>query len=148
MFAMRFEGGQELAAALRTLPSRVSKRIVKEALTDGAEPMRRRMSALAPREPGAPDIADNIVTGTARGEEGGVSVGPRKGLFFYGVFLEFGTIKMGAEPFMRPAFDSDALTGLGIIGQRLWQALAGRGIGRSVRDTSGPISAGPGGNFL
>lgn len=146
-----FEGGEDLARALSSLPSRVSKGIMKEALTDGAEPMRKRMAALAPRRPPAPDIADNIVVGTARGsdaKEGGVAVGPAKGLFFYGVFLEFGTVKMSAQPFMRPAFDSDALTGLTIIGQRLWQALAGRGLGgRSVTATA-PIAGGPGGRRL
>lgn len=148
---MHFEGGQALAQALRTLPDRVSRRVVKEALTDGAEPIRARMEANAHHGNVAPHIAENMVIGTARRSDTpdgtGVAVGPRKGQFFYGYFLEFGTRKMSARPFARPAFDGEAQGALTIIGRALWTALAGRGIGRTVRDTSGPISAGPGGRI-
>lgn len=147
---MRFEGGQELAAALASLPARVSKRVVKEALTDAAEPMRASMARLAPRAPGAPDIADNIVVSAGRGGKDAfgdvraqsVAVGPSRG-FFYGYFLEWGTSKMSPRAFMRPAFDSTAPQVINEIAPRLWTELAGRGVSRT---TSAPSAVTPGGS--
>ena len=138
-FSMKIEGGKELAANLRALPASVSQPIIIRALKDAAEPMRVRMGQLAPREPGAPDIADNIGISVANriGDVGGgrweakhdqefaVAVGPTKS-FFYGIFLEYGTIKMSARPFMRPAFDSTVQTSLTILAQRLWDAIRGQ----------------------
>lgn len=135
-FSMKVEGFKELAASLRAMPASVSKPIILDALKEGAEPMRVRMGQLAPREPGAPDLAENIGISVANriGDVGGgrweakhdeefaVAVGPTKG-FFYGIFQEFGTVHHGAQPFMRPGFDSTVQTSLTIIGQRLWAAI-------------------------
>lgn len=136
MFTMRIEGGEELARRLNALASALTMKIVMSALYAGAEPMRARMSQLCVRAPGAPDIADNIGVSAATrlGSTGGgrwrareegeyaVAIGPTKA-FFYGLFLEYGTVKMSARPFMRPAFDAVAPQSLGIIGQQLWDAL-------------------------
>ena len=138
-FSMKVTGFKELGAALRALPTSVSQPIVINALKEAAEPMRVRMGQLAPREPGAPDLADNIGISVANriGDVGGgrweakhdqefaVAVGPTKS-FFYGIFLEYGTVKMSARPFMRPAFDSTAQTSLTILSQRLWDAVRGQ----------------------
>lgn len=146
----KMEGGPELAAALNGLPKRVRKNVLREVLTDVGEPMRRRMGALAPRDPGAPDLADNIVISpsTRAGvDESGVSlkadefqaavaIGPARG-FFYGLYQEFGTIHHGPQPFARPAFDADAPKAVTEIGRRLWVELAGRGISRSGTSDSG-----------
>lgn len=89
MVKMRFEGGAELAKAFEGLTARVSKRMLRESLEDAAEPMRRAMSSMAPREPGAPDLADNIVISTARtkavegAQSAAVAIGPAKA-FYYG----------------------------------------------------------------
>lgn len=148
---MRFEGGQELATALRGMPDRVSKRIMAEALRDGAEPIRQRMADLAPRGPEAPHFADQIVISAARAtddREGGIAVGPAKGSKpYYSGFIEFGTVHLRARPFARPAFDATVGAALAIINRALWVALAGRGIGRTS-SSSGPISGGPGGSIL
>lgn len=157
MFSVRFEGGAELAATLNALPSALSTRVLREVLKDVAEPMRERMSQLAPREPGAPDLADNIWISNAsmlgsteggrwrRAEEGEVSVavGPTKG-FFYGLYQEYGTIRHGAQPFMRPAFDSEAPRAVPEIAERLWVVLASHGVHRPMRTSIGPISGGTG----
>lgn len=155
MVGLRIEGGQELARNLNALPARVSRRIMNEALRDAAEPMRARMAALAPREPGAPDLADNIVVSVAQrigSTEGGawrprfddkeaaVAVGPAKN-YFYGLMQEFGTVRHGAQPFARPAFSSEASKALSILTAALWTAIAGRGgiqIGTSNVPVSGP----------
>jgi HK97 gp10 family phage protein len=129
---MRFEGGKELAAALRGLKAGVSKRIQREVLTDVAEPMRNAMSRNAPREPGAPDLADNIRISNGRkldvvtDTEVAVRVGPTKA-FFYGHFQEYGTVQHGPQAFMRPAQ----------IARRLWTELAARGVSRSTSVSTG-----------
>ena len=146
MWSAKFEGGRELAETLLSLPPALSYRVLIEGLKDAAEPMRARMAQLAPREPGAPDLADNMgisvasrIGSTAGGrwvsrEEGqaAVAVGPTKG-FFYGLFQEYGTSRHRAQPFARPAFDSEAPTALGIMGRVYWTILASKGVHRPTR---------------
>ncbi len=129
------------------------------ALTGAAEPMRATMANLAPRAPGAPDIADHMVISriTKIGDvEGGqwekkldseeaVAIGPARG-FFYGVFLEYGTVKMRAQPFMRPAWDQHSAKALETIGRVLWRELAAAGISQS--SVGGAVSGGTGGSTL
>ena len=98
-----------------------------EALRAGAEPVKERMRAMAPRAPGAPDLADNIGVGVARvGEEAAIAIGPTKN-FFYGLFQEEGTSRHGAQPFARPALDATQQEALGIVGATIWHELIRRG---------------------
>lgn len=172
---MRFEGGKELAAALAGLSARVSKSLVKEVLMDAAEPMRKTMSRLVASGPVAPHIKDNIVISPVRAkrDEFGlmdtrqtVAVGPARffqgsysyttkkgkrvteGASFQAYLLEFGTSKMGAQPFVRPAFDQHAEKTIADIGRRLWVELASKGIQRPSTTSSGPVIGGPGGGLL
>jgi HK97 gp10 family phage protein len=129
-FSMRVEGGEELARTLNALPEAVSRKVQLEALKKAAQPMRASMASHAPRGDQPPHIADNIGISVARRradtEEGpSVVVGPVKG-FAYGLPLEYGTRHTAAQPFMRPAFDTDAPSSLGIVGQELWAALEKR----------------------
>jgi HK97 gp10 family phage protein len=142
--SLRFEGGQELAAALSELSLRMSKRVLVEALTEGAEEIRRPAASRAPRAPGAPDIADHIVISPVRETEtdgAGVKVGPETGEFYYGKFLEYGTRHMGAQPFMRPAFDTGAEPALDVIGKALWRELAAKGVHQRTT-SNGPVTEG------
>lgn len=154
MVSFRFEGGKELAATLNALPARVSRKIIVDALKDAAEPIRRHAASAAPREPGAPDLADNIVVSASQriGSTGGgkwtrrdegehaVAVGPAKG-FFYGLMQEYGTVHHGAQPFMRPAFDSQHQKALKIVGEAMWVALAGKGIHRPTQMAPSPVQS-------
>lgn len=150
-----FEGGQALAQTLGTLSARLRGLVLREVLTEAAEPMRETMGHLAPREPGAPDIADNMVISPLRTIEGerlleteaAVGVGPAKG-FFYGMFLEYGTVKMSARPFMRPAFDQHAPGTFEAIGKALWRELAAEGASAVSSVGGGPVSGGAGGSTL
>lgn len=138
-FGMRFEGGAELALALDGLPKRVTKKLVLEALTEGAGPMRGFARQRAPREPGAPDMADHIEIANAKtppGDIAAVAMGPTRD-FYYGLMQEYGTVHHGAQPFMRPAFGQGVPPALGIIGAAVWRELAGRGITRSATASSG-----------
>ena len=130
MIAMRVEGGDKLAAALRELPNRVNRSVQREALIAGGELIRQQASVYAPRAPGAPDLADNIGISNARPDDGSVAIaiGPTRG-FFYGHFQEFGTSRHRAQAFMRPAYDSEGPRALKVIASELWAALIRRGVG-------------------
>jgi HK97 gp10 family phage protein len=149
MVGMRFEGGAALAKAFRDLPDRVSTKVLREALTDAAEPMRASMETTVHRAPGRPDIADHMVIkgitsykdadldamgfdAKIRLEPGSasVAVGPAKG-YFWGWMLEFGTVRARAFPFMRPAFDQGAGPALSALAGSMWRALAQAGAGRA-----------------
>lgn len=107
MANLRVEGLEALMARLQQLDDRVTGRVTNEALRAGAEVLRQETSRRAPRS-NLPKqhLADNIVVGRVRSIDGGqvkfIEVGPRKD-FFYGLFLEYGTTKMRARPFMGPA---------------------------------------------
>jgi HK97 gp10 family phage protein len=140
-FELRFEGGAELAKTLDQLSTRVQKNVMRDALMEGAEPIRARGAQLAPYEPGPPDLRDNIGISTARVREPGdiaaVAVGPVKG-FAYGLAQEVGTSFHPAQPFMRPAF-GEAPKSLSIIGGSLWRALLQRGVGSSRTSGGGGL---------
>jgi len=152
MFSMRVEGGDELARELNKLSVRLDRRLLTEALMEGGEPMRRLIASGAPREPGAPDLADNINLAPVRKQEGdsertaNVGIGVPK-RFFYDWFQEFSTVRMQGKPFYRPGFDEKVPETLGIIGQALWRDLAGRGgVVRTVSAPARPFA--PSGGFL
>lgn len=137
MITMRFEGGQELERALGQLSLRLGKKILNEALREGAEPIRKAAAAKAPRSSDSEHIAENIGISNARPQQledrgdiaAAINIGPVKG-FAYGLPLEIGTVKAPAQPFMRPAFDTQVDRALKIIGDAAWRELAGKGIGR------------------
>lgn len=145
----QFDGGQALAAALAGLSDRLSRRLLFEALTDAAEPMRAAMARNAPRRGGGVTLADEILIKAARVPSGvpAVAVGPSTGAF-YGGFLEFGTAHASARPFARPAWDSQASAVTAAMGRSLWLELAGRGIQRPGSIGGGPVTGGPGGRHL
>jgi HK97 gp10 family phage protein len=131
MITLKVEGGDKLAATLRDLPNRVSRSIQREALATGAEVIRQRVAASAPREPGTPDLASNIlVQKDVRPGDGsvGVGIGVPRG-FFYDWFNEFGTVKQSARPFWRPAFDSEKERVIKLVASEMWAALIRKGSG-------------------
>jgi HK97 gp10 family phage protein len=108
------------------------------------------MAALAPHEPGKPDLRDAMVISTSRGQdrnEAAVAIGPtRKG--FYGSFQELGTKHHAAQPFVRPALDRNVQISLQILASAIWRELAAKGISRSSTTTGEGITCGPGGSTL
>ena len=151
MVGMRIEGLAELARTLNSLPQRTSRRVQQEALLDAGEPMRAGISSRAPREPGAPDLADNINLAPLRKQAGSedvsVGIGPSSRFFFYDTMQEFGTSRHGAQPFYRPAFDAEAERVIKTVADRMWTALASKGIHRPTMP-GGSITGGPGGGGL
>lgn len=99
-------GDRELVEKLKHLGDEVAGQILAEAAEKGAEVVRAAASSKAPRRTGK--LSQNIgaeVT-TSAGNLAEVSVGPLKEAF-YGMFLERGTKKMAARPFLRPALDEN-----------------------------------------
>lgn len=134
---LQFSGGVELAARLRLLAESVRRRALMKVLRPAAEPIRGRASELAPIDPTTElDLKDWIVISAARkiGSVAGgawdradeyqaaVAIGPASKVF-YGLFLEYGTVKMGPRSFMRPAFDYGAERTLSILRDGLWGLL-------------------------
>jgi len=130
-FSMTVLNGNELARRLEALPEALTKAILLEALTAAAEPIRSTAATLAPRGPGpGPHLADHI--GISRGKTGhSVAIGPThakkdsetEDYAVRGLMQEFGTVRHGAQSFLRPAFDAHGQTALSILQQRLWTAL-------------------------
>lgn len=138
---LRIEGAEALSQQLRALPGRVSRKMLVQALLEAGGPMRARISALAPRGRSAPHLADSLVLQQQRGSmEGGpvVRIGVTRD-FFYGYFVELGTSKMAARPFVRPGFHASTAPAVDHMKRAIWAALLGRGIGSG---RSGPRTGG------
>lgn len=113
---MSFEisGIDEMLAKLQKKGQNVGAVKVK-ALKAGAEPIRKAMSDHAPRgvkktqswqythnkKYAVEHLKDNIIVSNAKDDM--VYVGPEEH-FFYGSFLEYGTVNMAAQPFAEPGY--------------------------------------------
>lgn len=103
----RVEGLDDLMASLNSLEEKIATRAENKALREGAEVLRKGISKRAPRDTGG--LAENIVMSGVKQSELGkcIEVGPDK-KHFYGLFHEFGTVKISAHPFMGPALEEDS----------------------------------------
>lgn len=144
------KGLDELQAALEELPEKLARKVTKAALADGAEIIKNEMVDNAPKKSGflskhfgthvsvkSDAIAGKAVAGplaktyypNAGDRKLGVSTGkhPVKGgavpVASVARFLEFGTRKMKAEPFMRNAVLSRAQAALDKMIQHLRDGL-------------------------
>lgn len=103
-------GLRELGKALKKLDREVSTRIARRATGRAATPIREQAETNIVSSPSVVtgELRDNVivkrVTDTDLTSEHIVTVRKRKAP--HGVFVEFGTVKMPAEPFLGPAFDS------------------------------------------
>jgi HK97 gp10 family phage protein len=131
---VRIQLQDSLTASLASLPLAVNRTVQVAALKAGAEPMRAEAESRAPydEEAGAPHLKTEIVIAVptelqlaATGDETAVVwFGPTKRAF-WGLFQEFGYGPGPAQPFMRPAFDTQQRRSFGIIQARLWDAIRG-----------------------
>lgn len=110
---IKVDGLSELKRKLDKLPEELRRYALNEAAKAGAQPIRDEAARLAPRasSPSHPELghlADHIAVFEPTKTAKGVSVrqGPAAG-YYWGRYLEFGTSKMPAQPFMRPAFDAN-----------------------------------------
>jgi len=129
---LQVSGLEQLARELRAMPERAGRTAQRRALVAGGELIAKKAGQNAPRRPGQPDMADHIVISNARPEDGsvGIAVGPAS-RFFYGSYQEFGTAHHPAQPFLRPAFDSELAQALRAIADSLWASIRRAGGGSS-----------------
>jgi len=110
MADIEIKGIDELLKNLRKLPERVQNRVVVGAIRASAKPLISEARARVPVNTG--NLKKSIGVTKRRSKNKNIihfSVSPRKGgkyNGFYGHFLEFGTSKMSARPFLRPAFEA------------------------------------------
>lgn len=120
MTTIKIDGLKELGQAMRGLTEDVNKRIARAATGAAAQVIRKQAIQNAPVDTG--NLKRNIIAKrlppaeTSLTSEHIVTVRQgkvtkkqkEKGLkdAFYGRFVEFGTVKAPAQPYLRPAFDS------------------------------------------
>ncbi|MDC7762475.1 HK97 gp10 family phage protein [Priestia aryabhattai] len=98
-------GLAEFQAKLRKLASiEQNEAIAEKALRTGAEILRAEIERRAPRSTyKGKHLADHVIISNI--VNGKIKVGFHKD-FFYARFLEWGTSKMPAQPFIEPAFNA------------------------------------------
>lgn len=131
-------GLKELQAALKALPANIARNVLRGAVNAGATVIREEAKARAPRYSGPP-IKGQPPPGTLKRalyqkqirekssavlqtffvgvRQGRSAKKTKKGSIdaWYARFLEFGTSKMAARPFMRPAFEAKKMAAVQAI---------------------------------
>ena len=137
---VRLEGFAELAAAMRELGQRAAKNALRRAVSSGAVLVRNEARANAPVDTG--EMKKDIQVKREKDQRDGplsakYSVFVRSGKksrlagsgrnvdkdSFYWKFIEYGTSKMAAQPFMRPAFEAKKEDAVQAIGKVLDEAI-------------------------
>jgi len=125
---LRLKGGTEVVASLKRQERVARPAVVMPALFLGGGVIADEARMRAPRRTG--NLAASIVVTTKlkfktdqrneSPEEMRVYIGPAVGRSagadgFYGHMVEFGTIHMAAQPFLRPAFDAAGNRAMGLV---------------------------------
>ena len=145
---MKVEGLRECERALAELPKATGKNVLRRIAKGALQPMADDARVKAPDDPStsAPDLPTSIVVSekrTARAKKRSttrfvkgkfrasastgieMAMGPKSGggVLNYATLQEFGTMKMAANPYMRPAWDSGAQKALDYIKDNLREAI-------------------------
>jgi len=120
-------GAKELQDALADFPKSVERKLLRAALRKGGNVILAEARARAPVDKGV--LRRSIKLRSARSRDGvalriDVRIPPNgkpgnTGGPYYGAFVELGTSKMAAHPYLRPAFDATAETALREISEYL-----------------------------
>ena len=100
---IRLDGMTELKAQLERLGARAVG-VQEEALKAGAEIVRDEAKDRLRTHRKTGTLEDSVIISDV--EDGKIEIGPNKD-GFYGYFVEFGTSKMSAIPFLQPAFEQN-----------------------------------------
>lgn len=103
------DGLDDVIKKLQNLPDNLEKKVLRAAVRQGANVIRDKAREHVREDTG--NLKKSIIVSGVKGKPGTVAfrikpVTRKKGkAVFYGYFLEYGTSKMAAKPFMRPAYD-------------------------------------------
>lgn len=124
--SLKIRGQREIIRCLSLVEDRVAKKALRKAALAGARVVVEAAKVRVPIRTGK--LHDHIVAEAVNVEPDHVEVniGPDKEAF-YGMFLELGTSKMAARPFLRPALDENQEQ----VEQAIWDKL-----GRAIREVA------------
>lgn len=116
-FDVRMDGIKDLEFKLGALDKALGKKLLRQAVRASAKPIRDEAARLAPRRvsepprgtsryhPAGKELHRSIKVRSA-GRLPGSTLAVQVKTAPHGHLLEFGTIHMAAQPFMRPAYDT------------------------------------------
>lgn len=121
MAELKLEGIENLITEVEKL-GQAGSRIENTALKEAGEVVRQAIEREAPQKTGT--LKKSIKTSGVKGRDGGkrVEVGPGKE-GWYGKFVEFGTVKMRANPFMSRGYETSKDEALAAIERELKKGL-------------------------
>ncbi len=115
------KGLRELDRQLKQLEPKLAKKVMRKAVSAGAEVIRKEARRLAPRRTGRL-IRGIIKSIKRRGSTVIAKIGPKGGKKgpFWGYFIELGTkIGTAMKPFLRPAFDTKGRLAIRVIADKI-----------------------------
>lgn len=121
---LKIRGAKELESALRSFGSNFATRLGDKALMAGSEPIVEEAKRLVPVRTGA--LRDSITSVVSRDRELAqrkVKVGFKYPAARRAHFVEFGTVYQPAQPFLRPALDTQAQPAIDEITRVLQEGL-------------------------
>lgn len=130
MANVKIEGLEELLKALDQFPKNLQKKALRPALREGAKVIHKQAKRFVPVDEG--DLKRSLkVRAAKRNRKGIVAVNVQtsseanvfSGEQFYGAFVEFGTSKTPAQPFLRPALDTSATEAKEAVADKLAQQI-------------------------
>lgn len=119
-----FKDAEGLKAAFDRQGYAMRRVLLTKATKAGAELIRERASALAPRDTGqlAESEIVRVVGADSNAAEVVAKIGPDRASF-YGRFQEFGTAFMVAQPFLIPAFNESSEAAVRLSGEIVGKGL-------------------------
>lgn len=133
--SVKIEGLSELQREMRELGPKLARRGLRAATNAAAQVIKKEAKALVPVDTGRLKRKAIYVKRSRRGSSAtresylvGVRVGRKEQAkdrdAYYWFLVEFGTVKMAARPFMRPAFENKKFEALEKFRDKLKEKLA------------------------
>ena len=114
-------GDKKLMRALKRLPEQVRRSVTRKALRAGGLVIREAAKARVPVDEGELRDGLHVVMRTEGGQPVAKVATAKK--TFWGHFIEFGTVKMAARPFLRPAADEKRGEVVRVVREKLWRGI-------------------------